>query len=54
MTTANGAAVASLACVEHGGRRVREELLAHEVVRLNHALDICLWGQSGLDEERAD
>ena len=45
MTIVNG-----LTCVEHRGRCVREELLAHEVVRLDHALDVCLWGKSGLDE----
>lgn len=45
LTKANG-----LTCVEHRGRCVREELLAHEVVRLDHALDVCLLGKSGLDE----
>ena len=28
--------------VEHGGRRVRKELLAHQVVALDHALHVVL------------
>ena len=35
------------ACVEHGGRRVREELLANEIVALNHALHVVLVDADG-------
>ena len=37
MTIVNG-----LTCVEHRGRCMREELLAHQVVALDHALHVVL------------
>ena len=44
---AGGQLRARRACVEHGGRRVREELLAHEIVALNHALQVVLVDADG-------